>query len=125
MNMEQEMEMTRDELNKMTMRDLIVHLKQHGKRPNRQSMIKGHIIDLIIQEGFNRPPPVLIQECSECAGPIYQGEPMAKFFCMAGWICQHCLRGNHLLKCPDTIKRNFTDSEEAKDDSEGELNQLD
>ena len=63
--MEQEMEMTRDELNKMTKRDLIVHLKQHGKRPNRQSMIKGHIIDLIIQEGFNRPPPVLIQGDSE------------------------------------------------------------
>ena len=55
--MEQEMEMTRDELNKMTKRDLILHLKQHGKRPNRQSMIKGHIIDLIIQDGFNRPPP--------------------------------------------------------------------
>ena len=54
---EEDMEMTRDELNKMTKRDLIVHLKQHGKRPNRQSMIKGHIIDLIIQEGFNRPPP--------------------------------------------------------------------
>ena len=57
MNMEQEMEMTRDELNKMTKRDLILHLKQHGKRPNRQSMIKRHIIDLIIKEGFNRPPP--------------------------------------------------------------------
>ena len=35
----------------------ITLIKQHGKRPNRQSMIKGHIIDLIIQEGFNRPPP--------------------------------------------------------------------
>ena len=57
MNMEQEMEMTRDELNKMTIVHLKLHLKQHGKRPNRQSMIKGHIIDLIIQEGFNIPPP--------------------------------------------------------------------
>ena len=57
MNMEQEMEMTRDELNKMTIAQLKLHLKQHGKRPNRQSMIKRHIIDLIIQEGFNRPPP--------------------------------------------------------------------
>ena len=55
--MEQEMEMTRDELNKMTIVNLKLHLKQHGKRPNRQSMIKRHIIDLIIQEGFNRPPP--------------------------------------------------------------------
>ena len=62
---------------------------------------------------------VLIQECSSCGGPIHQGEPMAKFFCMAGWTCQHCLPDcKHLLKCPDTIKRNFTDSEEAKDDSE-------
>ena len=49
--------MTRDELNKMTIAHLKLHLKQHGKRPNRQSMIKRHIIDLIIQEGFNRPPP--------------------------------------------------------------------
>ena len=55
--MEQEMEMTKDELNKMTKRDLIVHLKQHGKKPNRQSMIKGHLIDLSIKEGFNKPPP--------------------------------------------------------------------
>ena len=56
------MEMTRDELNKMTIRGFKVHLKQHGKRPNRQSMIKGHIIDLIIQEGFNRPPPEMPKE---------------------------------------------------------------
>ena len=54
--MEQEMEMTRDELNKMTKRGLIEHLKQHGKKPNRQSMLKGHIIDLVIKEGFNKPP---------------------------------------------------------------------
>ena len=51
------MEMTRDELNKMTKRDLIVHLKQHGKRPNRQSILKGRLIDLIIEGGFNKPPP--------------------------------------------------------------------
>ena len=38
--MEQEMEMTRDELNKMTKRGLIEHLHQHGKRPNHQSMLK-------------------------------------------------------------------------------------
>ena len=126
MNMEQEMEMTRDELNKMTKRDLIEHIAKHGKKPQRKSILKGNLIDLIIKEGFNRPPPVLIQECSSCGGPIYEGEPMAKFFCMAGWTCQHCLPDcEHLLKCPDTIKRNFTDSEEAKDDSEGELNQLD
>ena len=49
--------MTRNELNKMTKRGLIEHLKQHGKKPNRQSMLKGHIIDLIIKEGFNKPPP--------------------------------------------------------------------
>ena len=54
---EKVLEMTRDELNKMTIAQLKLHLKQHGKRPNRQSMIKRHIIDLIIQEGFNRPPP--------------------------------------------------------------------
>ena len=42
--MEQEMEMTRDELNKMTKRDLIEYLHQHGKRPNRQSMQKKELL---------------------------------------------------------------------------------
>ena len=55
--MEQGMEMTRDELNKMTKRDLIEHLDQHGKRPNRQSILKRNLIDLIIKEGFHRPHP--------------------------------------------------------------------
>ena len=55
--MEQEMEMTRDELNKMTKRDLIEHIAKHGKKPQRKSILKGHLIDLIIKEGFNRPPP--------------------------------------------------------------------
>ena len=55
--MEQEMEMTRDELNKMTKRDLIEHIAKHGKKPQRKSILKGNLIDLIIKEGFNRPPP--------------------------------------------------------------------
>jgi len=55
--MEQEMEMTRDELNKMTKRDLIVHIAKHGKKPQRKNILKGNLIDLIIKEGFNRPPP--------------------------------------------------------------------
>ena len=57
MNMEQEMEMTRDELNKMTKRDLMEHLKQHGQKPNRQSILKKNLINLIIKGGFNIPPP--------------------------------------------------------------------
>ena len=121
-----EMEMTRDELNKMTKCELLEHLGRHGLKPYRQNILKRNIIDLIIKGGFNKPPPVIIHECSSCEGSIYQGEPTAKFFCMSGWTCQYCLPDcKHLLKCPDTIKRNFTDSEEAKDDSEGELNQLD
>ena len=55
--MEQEMEMTRDELNKMTKRDLIEHIAKHGKKPQRKSILKGNLIDLIIKEGFNKPPP--------------------------------------------------------------------
>ena len=55
--MEQEMEMTRDELNKMTKRDLTEHVDQHGKRPNRQSTLNKSLIDIIRKEGFNRPPP--------------------------------------------------------------------
>ena len=51
------MEMTRDELNKMTKRDLIEHLKQHRVKPNRQSILKGRLIDLILKGGFNKPPP--------------------------------------------------------------------
>ena len=57
MEQEMEMEMTRDELNKMTKRDLMEHVKLHGKKPNRQSIIKGRLIDLIIEGGFNKPPP--------------------------------------------------------------------
>ena len=55
--MEQEMEMTRDELNKMTKRDLIEHIAKHGKKPQRKNILKGNLIDLIIKEGFNKPPP--------------------------------------------------------------------
>ena len=51
------MEMTRDELHKMTKRDLIEHLDQHGKRPNRQSILDRNLIVLITKEGFNKPPP--------------------------------------------------------------------
>ena len=60
--MEQEMEMTRDELNKMTKRDLIEHIAKHGKKPQRQSILKGNLIDLIMKEGFNRPPPEIPKE---------------------------------------------------------------
>ena len=60
--MEQEMEMTRDELNKMTKRDLIEHIAKHGKKPQRKSILKGNLIDLIIKEGFNRPPPEIPKE---------------------------------------------------------------
>ena len=62
MNMEQEMEMTRDELNKMTKRDLIEHIAKHGKKPQRKNILKGNLIDLIIKEGFNRPPPEIPKE---------------------------------------------------------------
>ena len=46
MNMEQEMEMTRDELNKMTKRDLIEHIAKHGKKPQRKSILKNNLIRL-------------------------------------------------------------------------------
>ena len=51
------MEMTRDELNKMTKRELIEHSNQYGVHPNRKDIPKGMLIDLIIHHGFNRPPP--------------------------------------------------------------------
>ena len=51
------MEMTRDELKKMTKRDLIEHSNQYGVHPNRKDIPKGMLIDLIIHHGFNRPPP--------------------------------------------------------------------
>ena len=51
------MEMTRNELNKMTKRDLIEHSNQYGVHPNRKDIPKGMLIDLIIHHGFNRPPP--------------------------------------------------------------------
>ena len=55
--MEPEMEMTRDELNKMTKRALLIHVDQHGKKPNHQSILIGNLINLIIKGGFNKPPP--------------------------------------------------------------------
>ena len=55
--MEQEMETTRDELNKMTKEALLEHLDQHGKKPNRQSILKRNLSDLIIKGGLNKPPP--------------------------------------------------------------------
>ena len=55
--MEPEMEMTRHELNKMTKRALLIQLDQHGKKPNRQSILKGNLINLITKGGFNKPPP--------------------------------------------------------------------
>ena len=33
------------------------HLDQHGMTPNSKSIIKPDLIELIIREGFNRPPP--------------------------------------------------------------------
>ena len=33
------------------------HLDQHGVRPNNKNIRKPDLIDLIIKEGFNRPPP--------------------------------------------------------------------
>ena len=54
---EEDMEMTRDELNKMTKRELIEHSSQYGVHPNRKDIPKGMLIDLIIHHGINRPPP--------------------------------------------------------------------
>ena len=55
--MEQEMEMTRDELNKMTKRELIEHSSQYGVHPNRKDIPKRMLIDLIMHHRFNKPPP--------------------------------------------------------------------
>jgi hypothetical protein len=54
---EEDMEMTRDELNKMSKRELIEHSSQYGVHPNRKDIPKGMLIDLIMHHGFNRPPP--------------------------------------------------------------------
>ena len=52
-----EMEMTKDELNKMTKNALLEHVGQHGMKPNNKSISKRNLIELIIQRGFNKPPP--------------------------------------------------------------------
>ena len=57
-----EMEMTRDELNKMTKNALTEHLEQHGMKPNSKSILKRSLIDLIIKGGFNKPPPEMPNE---------------------------------------------------------------
>ena len=47
---EQEMEMTRKELNKMTKRELIEHANGYGVHPNREDIPKRMLIDLIIHQ---------------------------------------------------------------------------
>ena len=54
---EKVLEMTRDELNKMSKRELIEHSSQYGVHPNRKDIPKRMLIDLIMHHRFNRPPP--------------------------------------------------------------------
>ena len=120
--MEQEMEMTRDELDKMTKRGLIEHLKQHGKKPNRQSMLKGHIIDLIIKEGFNRPPPEMPKEEVTSTEPQVRPkhwEIKTRVTIFTGKEIRGC---NTSADLEALIK---TKSETVRYMGEGELNQLD
>ena len=135
------MEMTRDELNKMTKRDLIEHSNQYGVHPNRKSIPKGLLIDLIIHHGFNRPPPkreVMQRRTLRFNRPPSEAElnqldyseeeqygtcdvcsSEGKFIGKKGdeWTCWHC---ENEVSDSDKSK-----SEEVKDDSEGYLNQLD
>ena len=130
--MEQEMEMTRDELNKMTKRDLIVHLKQHGKRPNRQSMLKGHIIDLIIDEGFNRPPPKreeskTLESSEEIKVRPKHWEIITRVTTFSSQGIMGCKTSADLHALIKTTRETvqYLGDDKGKDDSEGELNQLD
>ena len=125
--MEQEMEMTRDELNKMTIAQLKLHLKQHGKRPNRQSMIKRHIIDLIIQEGFNRPPPKreepkTLESSEEIKVRPKQWEYNPRMVTLSSEEISKC---KTRAEVDALVDKKMAGDDKGKDDSEGELNQLD
>ena len=37
-------------------------MKQHGQKPNRQSILKNNLMNLIIEGGFNIPPPEIPNE---------------------------------------------------------------
>ena len=63
---------------------------------------------------------VHIQNCAECAGTIYKGEPMVKPFCMSGWICKGCISDMdpNMLKDESTIKVGMGKCKDKKADSD-------
>ena len=122
--MEQEMEMTRDELNKMTKRDLIEHIAKHGKKPQRKNILKGNLIDLIIKEGFNRPPPKrdeskTLESSEKLKASLKQWDMKTRFVEFSGEEIRGCKTDADL---DDLIK---TKMEPVQYMGEGELNQLD
>ena len=140
--MEQEMEMTRDELNKMTKRDLIEHIAKHGKKPLRKSILKGNLIDLIIKEGFNRPPPKTEESETEESPEEIKVRPNPFDKCRPNFLDQLKLRivefsSEEISKCKTRAEVDalvdkkmagpirYMGDDKGKDDSEGELNQLD
>ena len=132
--MEQEMEMTRDELNKMTKRDLIEHIAKHGKNPLRKSILKGNLIDLIIKEGFNRPPPKTEESETEESPEEIKVRPNPFDKCKPNFLDQLKLRivefsSEEINKCKTRAEvDDLVDKKMAgpiRYMGEGELNQLD
>ena len=107
---EQEMEMTRKELNKMTKRELIEHANGYGVHPNREDIPKRMLIDLIIHHGMTRDEWTTFRRfIEELALPISEWE-----FC-----------GDNPENPYITMWFKGPGYDNDKDDSEGELNQLD
>lgn len=49
--------LTRSDLEAMKKDDLMEHLRKHGVKPNRKSIKKGNLIDLIIKDGYDTRHP--------------------------------------------------------------------
>ena len=94
------MEMTRDELNKMTKRDLIEHSSQYGVHPNRKDIPKGMLIDLIIHHGFNRPPPKRDESKTNEANEEYddKNKEVEELIC-ANACSKNCFEVNRYFEC--------------------------
>ena len=133
MEQEMEMEMTRDELDKMTKRDLIEHIAKHGKKPQRKNILKGNLIDLIIKEGFNRPPPKREEpktlESSEeikVRPKRWEYNPrIVEFSSEEISKCKTRAEVDALVDKKMAGPIRYMGDDKGKDDSEGELNQLD
>ena len=65
-----------------------------------------------IGKGKDDKAKILIHDCAECGGPIYEGEPRVRPYCMGGWMCKQCITDMDpdMLEDESTIKVHYKGS---------------